>query len=92
MRRAFQIIAQLLPFALIGYVVYDQLRRPPDKRTWTGNILFIPYDFSLPTPAKIRDRWWNARDYRVLTPHVFGIGWSINLYEAWQRVLDLVAA
>ena len=42
----------------------------------------IPYDFRVPTPERIRERLWNPDDPRVLTPMVFGAGWSINFYQA----------
>jgi hypothetical protein len=65
----------------------DQLMRPTDERTWHGQVLFVPYDFRPLTPARIRERWWNPEDPRVLTPHVFGVGWSLNLY----RVKEMLA-
>ena len=51
-----------------------------------GEFLRVPYDFRLPTPRRVRDRWWNKTDGRLLTPHVFGVGWSVNVY----RLLSLL--
>jgi hypothetical protein len=45
-----------------------------------GRIAGIPYDFRRPTLSKLRSRWWNPADDRVLTPKTFGLGWDINLY------------
>ena len=59
----------------------QQLMRPVDERTWHGHVLFVPYDFRPLTPARIRERWWNPEDPRLFTPHVFGVGWSLNLYR-----------
>ena len=42
----------------------------------------IPFDYRVPTPERIRERLWNPDDPRVLTPMVFGAGWSINFYQA----------
>lgn len=45
----------------------------------TGTIAgLVPYDFTAPTPAKIRERLWNPHSERVLGPHTFGIGWAPN--------------
>jgi hypothetical protein len=43
-----------------------------------GNILGMPYDFRMPTLGRIRERMWNPDDPRVITPRVFGAGWTIN--------------
>ena len=51
----------------------------------TGTILGIPYDLKLPTPSKIRKRFWNPEDPRIFTPHLFGVGWSVNLYQIGRR-------
>lgn len=42
----------------------------------------IPYDFRLPTPARARERLWNAGDERFLVPTLFGVGWTANLRSA----------
>ena len=34
----------------------------------------LPYDFSAPTPGKIRSRLWDPHSERVIGPHLFGIG------------------
>jgi uncharacterized membrane protein len=39
----------------------------------------------------VMERWWNPNDERVLTPHVFGVGWSLNLYQLKRRGLGLFA-
>ena len=58
----------------------------------TGRFLAVPYDFTMPTPAKVRDRFWNEEDQTVITPPVFGAGWSINLPEVARRVGLLLPA
>ncbi|MBI3969378.1 MAG: hypothetical protein HY329_27355 [Chloroflexi bacterium] len=52
----------------------------------TGRFLGVPYDFRPPTLARVRERWWNRDDQRILTPHTFGWGWSINLREVARRL------
>jgi len=46
-----------------------------------GKFLGIPYDFRRPTKKIIKERFWNPNDKRIFTPHVFGWGWSLNLYQ-----------
>jgi hypothetical protein len=68
----------------------------PDCRTYgdaevrfmkrTGRFLKIPYDLRKPSREKFRDRMWNPNDHRIFTPHAFGWGYSINLYEVLRRL------
>jgi hypothetical protein len=39
----------------------------------------VPYDFRVPTVDRARERTWNPRSSRLLTPTTFGVGWSVNL-------------
>ena len=59
--------------ALIVSAIVDQMRRPADERTWTGSVLFFPYDLRIPTVE------------RVLTPKSFGVGWDINFFQVLRR-------
>ena len=52
----------------------------------TGTFLGIPYDWRAPTGAVIKERIWNPQDRHIFTPHVFGWGWPVNLYEVLRRV------
>ncbi|MBM3956541.1 MAG: hypothetical protein FJ313_00640 [Gemmatimonadetes bacterium] len=51
-----------------------------------GRFCGVPYDFTPPTPARVRDRLWNERDRAILTPPLFGAGWSVNLAEVLRRI------
>ncbi len=51
-----------------------------------GTVMGLPFDFRMPTPARVKKRWWNGDDPRLFTPHVFGVGWSLNLAELKKRV------
>lgn len=74
------IIFSTLLALYIGIAILEQLRRPPEDRTWHGNISGIPYDFRLPTAERLRATYWNRSTSQILVPKVFGIGWTINLY------------
>ena len=52
-----------------------------------GTFLKVPYDFRFPTVGRLRERFWNPQDPRIFTPHYFGAGWSLNVYQLlrWLR-------
>ncbi|MFY1675144.1 DUF5808 domain-containing protein [Plantactinospora sp. WMMB334] len=64
--------------ALVGAAVAKELDKPPEQRTWHGDVVGVPYDFRPPTAEKLRRSMWNPDDSRLLVPHAFGMGWSIN--------------
>jgi uncharacterized membrane protein len=66
--------------ALIGLAIREQLQMPKDQRTWHGTLFTIPYDFRWPTMKRLREAFWNKDTARVLVPHAFGMGWTINFY------------
>ncbi len=47
-----------------------------------GRYYGVPFDFRLPTVGRVRARMWNPDDRRVITPTIFGVGWTLNLYQA----------
>ena len=51
-----------------------------------GHFLGLPYDFRKPTLERVKERFWNPDDRRVLTPMVFGWGYAINIYEIGRRL------
>jgi len=65
---------------LVEAALAQELRKPPESRTWHGTVAgFVPYDFRPPTGARIRERMWAPQEPRILVPHVFGVGWTLNL-------------
>lgn len=88
-------IRKLIPWVglfLAAAALFDQLNRPADQRTWNGTVFGVmPYDFRVPTLERIMERWWNPNDERIFTPDVFGVGWSINLYQLRRKAMLLIA-
>ena len=82
-------LISLAGMLLTAAAVIEQLRRPADERTWEGRILNVPYDFRVPTLQRVMDRWWNPNDERLFVPQVFGVGWTVNLYQVRRLVMDL---
>ncbi len=66
--------------ALMGLAIRDQLRLPPEQRTWHGRVAGIPYDFRWPSLERLRATFWNKDTTSILVPRAFGMGWDINLY------------
>jgi hypothetical protein len=80
-------LVSLAGIVLAAAAIRQELKRPSPERTWQGTVFgVVPYDFRFPpTFARVRERWWNPDDPRLFTPHVFGAGWSINLYHLARR-------
>jgi hypothetical protein len=51
-----------------------------------GRLLGLPYDLRPPSLDRLRQRAWNPDDPRLLTPHVFGWGYTVNLYQVGRRL------
>jgi hypothetical protein len=81
----FRRVVAVAAAALLAAAVAMELRKPADRRTWQGRVAGIPYDLRPPTAARVRQRVWNPDDPRVLTPHAFGIGWTVNLGRLARR-------
>jgi hypothetical protein len=78
--RALSRSIRIAGIALVAAAVVKELSKPPAERQWHGELAgFIPYELRPPTLTRFRERWWNPDDERILTPHVFGVGWSVNV-------------
>jgi hypothetical protein len=65
--------------ALAGTAVARELNKPPDQRDWHGEVAGVPYDFRPPTAEKLRRSVWDPDNPKLVVPHAFGVGWSVNL-------------
>ncbi|MHB1007565.1 MAG: DUF5808 domain-containing protein [Chloroflexota bacterium] len=78
----------LLGFLVTAAAILDQMQRPADARTWHGKVLdFFPYDFRMPSLERVKERMWNPESNDIVTPMVFGVGWTVNaaaLYKMGQ--------
>jgi len=63
---------------LAGAAVAKELNKPSDQREWHGEVAGVPYDFRPPTVERLRRSAWDPDNARLLVPHAFGVGWSIN--------------
>lgn len=70
---------------LLTAAVVTELRKPAGERGWHGRVAgFVPYDFRYPSPDRLRAALWDP-DGRLFVPHVFGVGWSLNLGRLLRR-------
>jgi hypothetical protein len=81
----------IIGILLVVLAILDQLGRRPEDRDWHGRVLGFPYDFRMPTGERLQARIWNPADQRVLVPQVFGVGWTVNLYQLRRRAQLLIA-
>ena len=73
-------LAWVASLTLVESALLQELRKPPEQRSWHGRIAgLIPYDLRPPRVERITRAWWNPEDERVFTSQAFGIGWSVNL-------------
>lgn len=83
LRRLLRLAGLVLPVA----AVVKELRTPPEHRQWHGKLAgVVPYELRFPTLQRLRRSNWDPDSDRLLTPPVFGVGWTINL----ARVVQLV--
>jgi hypothetical protein len=55
----------------------DSGPRPPEPQ---GRFAGIPYDWRPLTMERMKSRWWNPDDRRLLTPRAWGWGYDLNWY------------
>ncbi|WP_205710809.1 DUF5808 domain-containing protein [Isoptericola sp. BMS4] len=77
---------RLVMFGLVVAAVTKELQKDPEDRTWHGTVGFVPYEFRAPTVERLRERLWDPEGEHLVGPHVFGVGWSVNV----GRVVELV--
>jgi Family of unknown function (DUF5808) len=58
----------------------------PTKSPRTGTFLGVPYDWR-PRGfwARLKQRWWNPAEPRLIVPKAFGWGYDLNLARLFRR-------
>ena len=81
-------LLKLAWWAVVIGAVVQEAQKPAGERELHGTVAgFVPYDFRIPTPQRLRDGLWDP-DGDVIRPQVFGVGWTLNLgrlYRAWNE-------
>jgi hypothetical protein len=82
-------VIMLVTIALAVAAVIKELRKPADQRTWNGKVAaVVPYDFRMPTLDRAKARLWNPEASSLLSPRVFGVGWSVNFGKVVAAVRE----
>jgi len=82
-----QRLIRLVTLALAVAALVKELRTPPEERQWNGLVVgFVPYDFRVPTIERIKQRFWDPQGAHLISPRVFGVGWTLNV----GRIVELV--
>ena len=71
-------IASIFTFGAVIYAIRT--------RQSHGTYLGVPFEFRVPTRRRFKERFWNPDDSRMVTPHFFGVGWSLNAYQLAKRL------
>ncbi|RHA38158.1 DUF5808 domain-containing protein [Cellulomonas rhizosphaerae] len=78
--RDIQRLIRLATFGLAVAAIVKEVRTPAEEREWHGVVVgFVPYDFRIPTIARLKKRMWDPESSHVINPRVFGVGWTVNL-------------
>ena len=72
--------------AIVGALLLPPLALRLAGKPLTGRFLGIPYDFTTPTAERLKQTVWNPSDDRILAPHMYGWGYSINLHAVGRRL------
>jgi hypothetical protein len=92
-RRGPRRVMRLVTLALVAAAVVKEVRTPAGERSWHGVVAgFVPYDFRRPTAARFRERMWDPEGAHLISPRVFGVGWTVNAGRVVQLVKGKVAA
>ena len=87
-----QKLIRLITLALGVAAVVKELRKPAEERTWNGALGFVPYDFRVPTLARVKERMWDPEGAHLISPRVFGVGWTLNVGRLVELVRQRVSA
>jgi len=82
-------VRKLLFWSAVGIgaaAVVQELRKPAEERTWTGQVAgLVPYDLRWPpTVERFQQAMWNPDSDELITRHPFGVGWSVNFAKIAQ--------
>lgn len=78
-RSLIQNLTTTIAIGFAGAAILKDIRESTGQRFLHGEVAgFIPYDFRRPSIRRIRERVWDPSG-PLLTPQVFGVGWTVNL-------------
>ena len=85
-------LIRTLFWVAFGAAIYQELRRPPEERTWHGKVAgTVPYDFRVPTLERFQKAYWDPDTDRVFSDKVIGVGWAVNIPVAVRKISEIVS-
>lgn len=73
-------LIKLAGLVLLVGAIREEMNKPEAERTGHGAVGgVVPYDFRPPTMARLKAALWNPDDERLIMPHPWGVGWTINM-------------
>ncbi len=85
-------LIRTLAWLAFAAAIYQELRKPPEARTWNGKVAgVVPYDFRVPTLARLREAYWAPESDEVFSEKVFGVGWAVNIPVAARKLSEIVS-
>jgi hypothetical protein len=76
---------------LSAAAIGEELKRPPEQREWKGTVAGVPYNFRPAEWSAIAKEYWDPTSDRIMTPHVIGLGWGVNMAAILARLRALAA-
>ncbi len=84
-------LIRTLAWMALATAIYQELRKPPEARTWNGKVAgIVPYDFRVPTLDRLRAAYWDPDSDQVFSENVFGVGWAVNIPVAARKLSEIV--
>ncbi|HKY52306.1 MAG TPA: hypothetical protein VJP45_13700 [Candidatus Limnocylindria bacterium] len=85
-------LMRTLVWVAFGAAIYQELRKPPEARTWNGKVAgVIPYDFRIPTLDRLRAAYWDPDRDQIFSENVFGVGWAVNIPVAARKLSEIAS-
>ncbi|MBI2863978.1 MAG: hypothetical protein HYX94_05400 [Chloroflexi bacterium] len=82
-------LVKLVGVSLVAAAVTQELRKPPEERTWHGRVAgFVPYDFRVPSLDKVKETYWNPDKPQIFSERVLGVGWGINFGRLYKMARE----
>lgn len=84
-------LVRMIAFAMLVSALRREISKPAAERTWHGKVWqVVPYDFRPPTWARVRERMWAPDTPGLITPNVFGVGWTVNLGRTYAVLTSIL--
>ena len=85
-------LIRTLAWMAFAAAIYQELRKPPEARTWNGKVAgIVPYDFRVPTLDRLREAYWNPDSEEIFSENVFGVGWAVNVPVAARKLNEIAS-